>query len=82
MQRRAGVVNRHAPVQARTAVQGDGAHMSLIEVLVYLEQAGIVIDPGTQRLVQGWQRIAGDYRYRAVNLCNLANGYLSSLLAC
>jgi hypothetical protein len=56
--------------------------MALIEVLVYLEQAGIVIDPGTQRLVQGWQRIAGDYRYRAVNLCNLANGYLSSLLAC
>jgi hypothetical protein len=82
MQRCAGVIDRHAAVQAGTAVQGDGAHMALIEVLVYLEQAGIVIDPGTQRLVQGWQRIAGDYRYRAVNLCNLANGCLASLVAC
>ncbi len=53
MQRCAGVINSHAPVQAGAAVQGDGTHMAFIEMLKDFEQVGFVIEVGTQGLTQG-----------------------------
>jgi hypothetical protein len=77
MERRPGVVNNHAPVQAGASVQRDGAHMSLIEVLMDLEQVDLVIEFGTQGLSQGRQRIAGDDGYRAMDLRNPTNRRLT-----
>jgi hypothetical protein len=63
-------------------MQGDGTHMPLIEVLVHLEQAGIVIEPGAQGLVKGRERITGDDRYRAMDLYNFTDGCMVSRAAC
>jgi len=41
-----GVMDSHAPVQARGSVQGDCAHVALIQVLMDLEQVGLVIKVG------------------------------------
>jgi hypothetical protein len=73
MQRRPCVINSHTPVQTGASVQGKGAHMLLVEVLMDFEQVGLVIEPGTQGLSQRWQRIAGDDGYRAVDLRNHTN---------
>jgi len=54
MERGSGIINSHAPVQAGTSVQGDGAHMAFIKVLMDLEQVGLVIKVGAQGLLQGW----------------------------
>ena len=67
MERRARIVNRHAPVQPGAAVQGDRAQMVRVQVLMYLEQIGLVIQIGAQGLAQGRQRIAGNDHDRAMH---------------
>jgi len=51
MERCPGVINTHASVQAGATVQGDGAHMALVKVLMDLKQVGLVIKVGAQGLM-------------------------------
>ena len=76
MERRSGVVNRHAPPEAGTSVQGDGAHMIFINMLVHLKEIGFVVESGAQGLSQGRQSIAGNDHYRSMDLGNFTDRYL------
>lgn len=49
-------------------MQGNGADMALVEMLMHLEQIGFVVEACAQGLAQGGQSVAGDDHYRSMNL--------------
>ena len=53
MQCGAGIVNTQPTMQATDLVQGNGAHVPFIDVLVDFEQVRLVIKTGKQRPLQG-----------------------------
>lgn len=68
-----GVIHLHTAVQAGAAVQGDGAYMLLVEVLVDLELVGLMVDLRTEGPAQRRQRVAGDHHNRPMDLRNHAD---------
>ena len=68
MEGRARVVDRHATIQPFAAVQGDGPQVTLIEMLVNLEQVSLVIQPGREGALQGGQLVTGNDDHRPVYL--------------
>ncbi len=78
MKWRSRVVDRHAATQAGGTMQGDGADMLLIKVLVNFEQTGFVIHPGVQGLAQGRQLAACNNDNRTVDFGDYSdrNGFI------
>ena len=76
MQRRAGVVHRHAALEAGSTVQRHRAQVAFVQVLVHLEQVGLMIEPGQQRLAQRRQALAGDLHHRPPHADDVADGGL------
>jgi hypothetical protein len=73
MQRGAAIVYLQTPVQAGTAVQGDGADMVLIQMLMHFEIIGLAVQAGIKCLVQRRQGVAGDDHNRAMHLGDVSD---------
>ena len=73
MQRRSCVVDRHTTTQAGGTMQGDGADMLLIKVLVNFEQIGFVIEVCAQCLTQRGQLVTGNDYNRSMDFGDCAD---------
>ena len=68
VQRRPGIINRHAPVQTLCPMQCDCPDMRLIQLLVHLEMKHFLTRLRVQRLVQRGQVLTGNHNNRSVDL--------------
>ena len=73
LQRRAGVDDRQAAMEAARVIEADGAEMPLIEMLMNLEKICTAIQLAAQGLPQGRQPLAGDSHHRSLDLGDAAD---------
>ena len=80
MQGRTAVENGHAASQARRAMQRDGPHVTLVQVLVNFEPHLVALKRQPQGLAERGQTLAANNDHWALNLVDVANWRVYSRL--